>query len=731
MQLKTLAAAGAALSLAIGSFAGAQTAGTPTEPDAAAASPAETLSDTVTVLAWPKAEVALSDDSEPVAASFALGTVEGIDPALTTGVTANGYARKVAVEDQSVGQVLITTLAKDDKEAVISSEGLSAQFDATDSSELFPEKTVEVTGSRAALLAALQKLAETDSGEDEEVAASEEAPAMSTSDGSSNDLAWDYTTPKATAAEEEEEEEPTTTTSLTTDGCSVVVDTDAGVAYEQNRLLTYTDGVLSEESECSNSGTTYPLKKSYVNCDDEVDAEGLKAWSLYTLYYVDGSAETHAVGECTKDEESYYAITEDENQCTVFLDFKEGVVVPQSALVYTNRNNAVVQARGCEDSTLSEPIELTESMNNCNLRHDFEAEVSYQQSMWTYLRDGITYVASACADTGVTYEHQVAYTDDAGAYICDVVTDLDGGTATLQSRKAITVDGEVRYITSCTPETETQSVFATMDGCLDLSTWKHDVSAGVSYGQERYYFDQDDGSRYYVTGCQTSGETFVHDHALTGYQYHDDQLYAYPMTTVSVTVNDDTYTVANSTVLEGAQQYPYVLDGTTEEQTGQSTYEGCDGYSLTNEYEQWERPDGTVYLKAIGEGDPVGPRNVCDTEVTEKYVQTSLAIVEGGVSCGYWDDDQYKQRPGSYVNCYATNDVKTVYTNRETGEHVTTTYAWGDKSSTSHCTSSYGYPMSPSCSGFQYQTVVTDYWSFQIPGSGSSWTRLTVPPENF
>ena len=112
----------AGLGLAITTYAIGQTTNAPADQQPSTENgkaSAESLTDTVTVPAWPKAVVDLVEDSKTVPASFALGQIEGIDPKLLQGVTANGFARKVAVEDQSVGQVLITTVAKGDKEEEI------------------------------------------------------------------------------------------------------------------------------------------------------------------------------------------------------------------------------------------------------------------------------------------------------------------------------------------------------------------------------------------------------------------------------------------------------------------------------------------------------------------------------------------------------------------------------------------------------------------------------------
>src|SRR3546814_8241806 len=77
-----------------------------------------------------------------------------------------------------------------------------------------------------------------------------------------------------------------------------------------------------------------------------------------------------------------------------------------------------------------------------------------------------------------------------------------------------------QFITDCTPDTSTLAVQVTTDGCNDPANWLHDISAGVSYGQERYFF-VDGGQRKYITSCQNSTTTYMQHVEITGWQNHD------------------------------------------------------------------------------------------------------------------------------------------------------------------------------------------------------------------
>lgn len=600
-----------------------------------AGAPTATATDTVVVPIWPTTAVALPD-MRPVASSFALGRIEGVSPDLLAGVTAKGYARKVTVDNQTIGQVLVVSVAKGDRVETISTEGLTAQFDAKATSQLFPEKTLDVSGSKAALVAALERLGKAKPAvEAKKPVADDVKQNQTSSDAPSNDLAAGYRSPSAVPTPAAvEDKAPVTEIRITTEGCPVRIDLAQGKAIRQSKEQTFTDGVLAGEGQCTDSEVGFVLKKSYPACPtDIVDQQAMIAWPQFSLYYTDDAGENHTVGECAKDEDTTYTITENEAQCPIFLDFSANLAVPQAALVYTNRNNAAVQARGCADSTLSAPIPMAENVANCPFRHDYGTGLSYELSMWTYVRGGITYQAAPCADTGRTFAHEKVYSDAAGGYICTPITNLSTKTVTLQSRKRITVDGVGQYITDCTPDTASQAILATIDGCMDPSKWTHDLDAGISYGQERFYYTKANGSREYVTACQISAVTYAHDEVITGYQPHDDQLWAYPLSTVTIMVAGSPYTVASSTVLPGAAQLPYTLNGTADVATGTvSAYQECMAYWETARSEIWVRPDTTEYAKAIGAGAPQGPTDVCvaTTQTRQITTQNSWNIGEPG-----------------------------------------------------------------------------------------------------
>lgn len=694
--------AASAVVISLSSPAWAQT-NKPAAPSAA--KPTAGDADVIAVSMWPTAAITLPE-AQPTPASFALGRIEGVAPELLSGVTAKGYARKVSVENQTIGQILVLSVSKGGREETISTEGMTAQFDAKDSNQLFPEKTMEVQGSKSALISALQRLASPKKEEPKKDPPKDDATQNPTSGkGSANDVAAGYKSPTVSAAPVQEQKDPVTEMRVTSEGCTVRIDVAQGRAIKQSKDQTYTDGVLTNDGTCSDSEMAWPLKKNYAACPiDVVDLTAMRAWPQYSLYYTDDGAENHTVSDCAKDEETEYVVTEDEGQCPINIDIVAGTATPKAAMVYTNRNNALVQARGCENSTQTAPITMAENKAACPLRHDYGASLSYELSMWTYLRGGVTYQAAPCADTGRSFVQEAVYADLGGNYICTPVTNLTTKTVTLQSRKRITIDGAPQYITECTPDTSTKGIFPTTDGCMDPAQWTHDMNADISYGQERYWYAKADGSREYVTTCQTSAVTYPHSVTITGYQHHDDQLWSYPLSTVTITVNGSPYTIASSEVLPGSPQLVYVLLGTVDQATGTSSYTGCNAYRETARYERWQRPDGTEYLKQIGVGAPTGPVNVCVTNViASQNMETGRYETLGG-SCfspnGGENNAPFFYTGIEYRKYYQTvNKLETK--NTESGIVVSTTCGFANNASWKGTyTSTYG------CGGNPNETYV-------------------------
>ncbi|NMM46495.1 hypothetical protein HH303_18535 [Rhodospirillaceae bacterium KN72] len=595
----------------------------------------DSLTQLVDIVARSTAVVPLAA-GEPVAVDLSLVSVPGAEPGLATGVTAKGFARYVDVEGQKIAQVVLTGVAKGEKQEALTPEKFAAQFDLED-----PElntQSVTIKGDGPELVSALRRLAENSEDAPEEepqqvISANDDGAKEVGGSKSQNDQAGTYTTPAAVTVAEASD--PVETTMVSTEGCLIDVDLESGLAKVQNKRLTLIDGVVSSETECSDSGVSYPIKRSYAACTYDEDLETLKATAQYQPYYVDGGGNRQDVGDdCLKDADLVFDIVP--VACPIDINVSTEKATPQEKLVYVNHVNKDVEARGCQASETKAPVDLVKSTTVCGIRPDWDAKESVQQAAWTYELDGLQYQYGGCVDTDTVYPHQSVYVDGSGKSLCSPVTDADGQPISAQKKIRITVGDIPTFITDCTPDAD-KAITRTEEGCANPALWRHDVAGGWSYPKDRYYFVQD-GKQVPVTECQESvvSAAVPHQHETNGWQNHDDQLYALPLTTVYIEPASGRYDITTATVLNGAVQQPYVFQNSVTEWNGQTEYAGCDALRLTTVYEIHERPDGTDYKKPIGDGTPYSENSCSSVVQTPVWTTSNPSTYTRRQVCTFW-----------------------------------------------------------------------------------------------
>lgn len=595
----------------------------------------------------------------PMAIDLGALTVPGISTDLTDGVTLKAYSRYIDYEGKKIAQVVLTGVEKDGRTEDLPASSYSSQFEL-ETAFLKPTDDVVIEGDPSAIISALEKLSkepEVDPKETLVTQADGNQPQKQDAGQpeQSNDQAasWQSPDPVSVAAD------PVENTIVTTDGCPIKPYVERMEAVQQSKTVTMKNGTIMSESECSDSNETMPIQRSYLLCDYDENVETRKAMAQYQLYYVDPAGNRQDVqdGACIPDPEKEFTIVE--KSCPIFLDYTAGAekAVPQSSLIYLNDNNREVQVRGCQASETVAAVDMTPTLNGCSIRDDFTKNKSYEQGRFTYQLDGITYQAGDCTDTGTEYPQSKVYADAAGTVLCTPVTDANNVPTALQSRIKITVNGIDDYRTPCTPDASgSVTITATTNGCDNPAMWEHNFMTGQSFGMERYFF-MDGGQPRYVTQCQNSQTTYPHGVEITGWQPHDDQLFAYPLTTVYITPPTGRYNIKTSEVLQGAVQQPYELTGTTIVANGQASYVGCDKYAETDQVEQWKRPDLTVYQKPIGTGTPVGPTYDCTpfgAQLAADWTLTGSSTYQY-ISGYYCPDGGYISSCGIYAQpSYAT-----------------------------------------------------------------------------
>jgi hypothetical protein len=434
---------------------------------------------------------------------------------------------------------------------------------------------------------------------------------------------------------------------------------------QTRQQVTLKDGTIESQTACADSDQYFPLEKSYAACQnkDIIDLDGMVATAQYQLFYVTQKGETHTHGDCQPDSDTTYKITE-KHDCKVQLDFTEGKekAVFESRLVYNNRNGQETEARGCAPSVEKEAVSMISTQDGCTIRHDLQKEQSFRQSKWIYKDEGLTYQASECMDDGTIYPHEKVF-KAGGANVCAPIINLDqtlgdddNGNVILQYKRQITVDGKPQYISDdCVPDNSNViKILPTYDGCDDPATWFHDISAGYSVDKERYYY-LDNGARKYVTECRLADGTFGHKYETTGWEMHDEGVYALPVSTTYINSYAGRYDVQTNTIRPGATQQPYEYISQENIGTGQYTWEGCNRNEAVNIVKHYKRPDETIYDQIVGQAPPLttpdctqsGGRFVSDYQLSDQKVrqlsrsETGDCIMWGEGNCKRYDSTTY------------------------------------------------------------------------------------------
>lgn len=429
------------------------------------------------------------------------------------------------------------------------------------------------------------------------------------------------------------EDEPDPIFGTTLEGCAPRIDMAQMAAIEQSRPTR--DGI--PEGECTDTLTRFPIEKSYSGCDDIVNLPDMNAQPSFRHYYSDNGGRTVYIdSECQPDPDLIFGLREDTDACPVFPNHDLGAAQQQAQLVYTSRTNQREVVRDCAPTDVSWPIQTT--TENCNLRHDYQGGVSYLRDRSFYVDDNeVEVTIRSCADTVTTYDH--VKIDG----VCDYIVNLEDNVAIPQHRLQITTPDGNFFISECTPDDSLGTpVLATVDGCD--TQFFHYENQGQSYGAERYYHMNNAGERVYVTSCQQSATTYLHQVEITGYRYNDPQAYANPITALYINTPTGRVDVSGPTVRSGAAEIPYTFNRTDHQaRPTEVYYEGCNAFTPTTAIEVYDRPDGTEAFYVVGDGPQVGPTDECTrtTETRNTFTHLSFASTHGRTSTAFNDGSSH------------------------------------------------------------------------------------------
>jgi len=426
--------------------------------------------------------------------------------------------------------------------------------------------------------------------------------------------------PKTEAADPVEEAD---TVTLSTAGCEIEVNLDAGIAQVTSQEVV--NG--NPSGNCSPNGTSYPLIKSYASCPDITDFEAKKAWAAFKRTYVDGGGTTHPVDEeCQKDPEFEFTMVQDDSVCTFQLDFLSTPPMARNRgkWVYPNKNNNRVEVSGCEVIE-DQATEIISTTKNCIPRHDFDANVSHEQARQYYMWESVERVVTECNDTGTTMTH-IVY-DNKCSDLTPTQADLvnwESGDAALiavpQERIAIEIDGKEVWITECQPiEDSSAELVKDTQGCE--STFYHYQSAGQSFGSAKWKYQIEGKPEITLTACvQDNDVEYPHQVRIADYEDHDTQLFSYPMTEIYIDTPVGEELVSGAQVRDGAPEIPYTFQQNLLLATGELFFEGeesCEQFMRRNEIDRYLTGDGVnVYDHILGEGEALSQGDGCDPKIT-------------------------------------------------------------------------------------------------------------------
>jgi len=232
----------------------------------------------------------------------------------------------------------------------------------------------------------------------------------------------------------------------TAEGCEVRIDETLGMAIVQTKQIQGDD----ELSDCADSATTYSLERNYEECTDYIDYQTNRAYKQYTLGYnnpdVGGRIQIYG---CTINKEQYAEIIEDTSACSIRNDFKTNESIQQSRILYEDENGGIILLQNC-------------------------------------------------SDTETKYLHQSTF-DGCSDEVAD-------SSVILNSRKFITVNNKVQYITECLPQDGAITIHE--ETCQD-NEYEHDFLTNQSY-QMKTFFYYKNNQRINIKECIKSEDSLIH-----------------------------------------------------------------------------------------------------------------------------------------------------------------------------------------------------------------------------
>ena len=503
-----------AISLAVSPVAAhAQTAGSPLSGTVSA--PETTTGDTEVLIkedlftVSPALETELSNDNAvPVQLQFNAqpNTTEAVD---ISGITAEGFTRKVSVNGEEIAQVVVTRLKKDADFVDLEADNFTSQF-GVESNRLLPTTAISVNGDEAEFVRAVAQLSVTEEEaepekelEDKENTVENDS-SVDEAGGSENPIAEGYQTPERLAQVEEEPEEerdPNMTINVSTDGCEPQIDLANGIVRQTAKTETLEDGIVTETEACSPNGIVWNIQRNYEACEDLVDEAALLARPQYTSFYNDDRGARFDLAACQPDQAISFAISESSADCTPDVDLDNERVTLLSRLTYRDRTGKDVAVSECAPSETV--FEMEREYGSCSDVVYLEAGIANAQYTLSYTDEKASRLkVSECMPD----EEQAFKIEE--KQNCTFDFDLENGEAIVNTSLIYTNNAKVEVsVRECAPSETIAPIPMTAEpnGC----SMRHDFGTGVSTEMAMWTYEYE-GQLFQASPCITTETTYTH-----------------------------------------------------------------------------------------------------------------------------------------------------------------------------------------------------------------------------
>ena len=455
----------------------------------------------------PALETELSADSAvPVQLQFNAqpNTTEAVD---ISGITAEGFTRKVSVNGEEIAQVVVTRLKKDTDFVDLEAGNFTSQF-GVESDRLLPTTAISVDGDEAEFVQAVARLSATEEEaepeeelEDRENTV-EDDTSVDEASGSENPIAGGYETPERLAQDEEKEEDrdPNMTINVSTEGCEPQIDLANGIVRQTARTETLEDGIVTETEACSPNGIVWNIQRNYEVCEDLVDTGNMVARPQYASFYNDDRGARFDLAACQPDQSISFTISESSDDCRPDVDIEGERVTLLSRLTYRDRTGKNVAVSDCSPGETV--FDMDRSYGTCADLVDLEVGVAQAQFTLSYTDEKASrHTVSDCLpDEDQAYQIEEKQN-------CTLEFDFEAGRAVVNtslSYKKENVDVSVR---ECAPSETLQPIQMTADTAN--CSLRHDYGAGVSTEMAMWIYEYG-GQMFQASPCITTETTYVH-----------------------------------------------------------------------------------------------------------------------------------------------------------------------------------------------------------------------------